>query len=298
MPFFLHLRIYRQELLATNPHHALRTTVEGWGVDNIFIIPRQATSIDYDINDPETYKAFWDSAGVCSWQIGAPCGSFKYSFDAAMQRESLGFVNYALQYRADPYMMHQINLKTFGYNGRTRSLLGIFAEGIVKGFTEYLGGMPFTSPKMDDLGKHFEDRMARDACNLAHTAHIVNGVFIGYTVTGNGTCSPVLTFTSSFNASAQLPPDVFGASALYTYGGDRNVVTTLSANATTSATVTFAAPAPPAKATTSARPAPSAAAPAHAHAPSSTAPSTTSTAAPVSSLGFRANDTPAGRRPS
>lgn len=266
----------RQELLAKNPHHALRTTLEGWGVDNIFIIPRQATSIDYDIKDPDTYKAFWDSAGVCSWQIGAPCGSFPYSFDVAMQRESLGFLNYALQYRADPYMMHQINLKTFDYENKTRSLLGVFAEGIVKGFSEYLGGMPITSPKMDDLGKHFENRMARDACNLAHTAHIVNGVFTGYTVTGNDSCLPSLTFTSGFTAAAQPAPGLTGSTAVYAYGGDRNVITTLSANST-SATVSFAGPAPAS------------------HKRPSGAPAHASPAAPVTSLGFRANDLPAGR---
>jgi hypothetical protein len=138
----------------------------------------------------------------------------------------------------------QINLKLFDYNGKQRSMLGIFAEGMVQTLTEYLDGLPVITMKMDSLGKFFEDRMARDACGLTHKANIVNGTLQGFAVTGSASCIPVITTTKS---SIVQGGSVTGAESSYTYGPDRNYymyVNPSSPSASLGVAAAKAAPAP------------------------------------------------------
>jgi hypothetical protein len=95
-----------------NPHHALKTNAERWGVDSIFILPRQATVIDYNVPDPEVFQRFYEGEGACHWQVGQSCANFRYTFEGAIRREVFGNMFEALQYRMDPYMMHQVLAKT------------------------------------------------------------------------------------------------------------------------------------------------------------------------------------------
>lgn len=94
--------------MAKNPQHALRTTIEGWGVDNLFIVPRQATVIDYNVPDPDVFQQYYEGEKACSWQVGQSCANFRYTFEGAIRREVQGNMFEALQYRMDPYMMHQV----------------------------------------------------------------------------------------------------------------------------------------------------------------------------------------------
>jgi hypothetical protein len=113
-------------------------------------------------------------------------------------------------------------MKLFEYEGKQRSLLGLFAENMINATIEYLDGLPIVSLKTDNLGRFYEDRMSRDACGLVHVAHIVNGTVQGFNITSTGTCTPVLTFTrgsivpanSTFSGSRNIK---------YAYGPDINL---------------------------------------------------------------------------
>jgi hypothetical protein len=53
--------------------------MEGWGVANIFILPRQATVIDYNVPDPKSLLEFYVAEKACEWQVGVSCDSFNFT---------------------------------------------------------------------------------------------------------------------------------------------------------------------------------------------------------------------------
>jgi hypothetical protein len=54
--------------------------MEGWGVTNILILPRQATVIDYNVPDPKSLLEFYVAEKACEWQVGVSCDSFNFTF--------------------------------------------------------------------------------------------------------------------------------------------------------------------------------------------------------------------------
>lgn len=74
---------------------------------------------------------------------------------------------------------------------------------MIKTTRQFYAELPIQSPKMDDIGVYFENRLNRDNCKLAFTMNVANGNVQGITVTGEGTCTPVVTVTK--NAQVTLP---------------------------------------------------------------------------------------------
>lgn len=128
------------------------------------MIPRFPTNIYYDSSTPQEmaseYNFFYGPTGILSKSFSTP-----RTFDQIFQSEADRVVKYLLVYRWDPYMFHQINLKSFTWtvNGKnvSRCLVSLWIDAVHNLFRSY-STLPLKSLKQDDLGDMYVERMERE----------------------------------------------------------------------------------------------------------------------------------------
>ena len=98
-----------------------------------------------------------------------------FSFSLPQYIEAFNTVRNLLLGRADPYMFHQGNMRTYtNEEGKETSLLMSWIHAVTGKFTELLS-VPMYTLKMQDLVQYYKDRMRRAECGLDGTISYVNG---------------------------------------------------------------------------------------------------------------------------
>ena len=146
----------RKELLPQNIHHGLFTTKDFNGKDGLFIIPRYATEIYYNVSLPFELAAEYNK--IYSKFFGRDSTP-----QEILDREKTRVVRQLLSYEAAPYMFHQANLRSFPWGNTRESLVSLWIKNVSSELRRFLT-LPILAAKMDDLSHKFHDRMAADNC--------------------------------------------------------------------------------------------------------------------------------------
>jgi hypothetical protein len=121
----------------------------------LFIIPRRATDLDFDVSLPEQFLAEFNQV------VGAAA-----SYDALVDYESDILLRYLLRGENDPWMFHQANVRDHGGGA------SLLSDLLDRTFDQYdaLLRFPFVSPTMDVLGAAV---MARTAYAQAQVTAVI-----------------------------------------------------------------------------------------------------------------------------
>eukprot|EP00123_Amoebidium_parasiticum_P009305 comp19389_c2_seq1/m.22403 comp19389_c2_seq1/g.22403 ORF comp19389_c2_seq1/g.22403 comp19389_c2_seq1/m.22403 type:complete len:705 (-) comp19389_c2_seq1:21-2135(-) len=186
----------RKELMVPGkPHHAIVTTVDEHGVDGILIIPRFVTGINWNLHNGDIFTKAYNEGGWCSYQYGFECKEgADLTLEDAILREARAAVHMFLQYRQDPYMFHQANLMFFNHEGKDVSLLTMWVDSVIKEMQRYVDGLVVRSPKQDEAGNNYRERMAYDNCGIEATLQLIGGKpsTVSFSTNGNN-CTAYLT---------------------------------------------------------------------------------------------------------
>ncbi|KAG9251734.1 uncharacterized protein F5Z01DRAFT_264410 [Emericellopsis atlantica] len=144
---------------ADSPFHPLITTVAGNGYAGFIVVPRYATTIYYNCDTAQ-----------CTLQEWIDTSAGAGDFDNLLRDARATNTRYLLGLQADPYMLHQANLRqtdmpsiTVGSQTGKMSLLMAWVETITQEMVR-LTDWPITSLKHDAVGDYFMDRMTLDGC--------------------------------------------------------------------------------------------------------------------------------------
>lgn len=149
---------------------------------NVEIVGRHATWIFYDCSQPDELTAEYDN--MYKYNYGTT------SYEKILQWELDTSMGFLLDYRYDPYMFHQPNLRL--YNGKS-CLLCDWTENIVNRYSKWLTS-PILGYKFDDLAQLFTFRQQRDTCNInAQVTYTDDHVPKSLGITAGGSCNPVVT---------------------------------------------------------------------------------------------------------
>jgi hypothetical protein len=148
----------RPEIVPKNIHHGLYTTRDFNGYDGLFIIPRYATEIYYNVSLPREQEAEYNF--IYSAHFG-----YKSSIDQILEREASRVTRQLLSYEYAPYMFHQANLRSFEWSDNRESLITLWVKSVI-GELRKFSNLPVLAHKMDDLAPYFLDRMQTDACGV------------------------------------------------------------------------------------------------------------------------------------
>jgi hypothetical protein len=148
----------RKDLVPENIHHGLFTTKELNGYEGIFIIPRYATEIYYNTSLPNELADEYNFI------------YFKYfgkdsTPEEIYEREKKRVIRQLLSYEYSPYMFHQANLRSFPWNNKRESLIGLWLKIVFKEIRQY-SNLPILSAKMNDLADLYFQRRNLDFCQL------------------------------------------------------------------------------------------------------------------------------------
>lgn len=148
----------RKELLPPHIHRGLYTTKEFNGYDGIFIVPRYATEIYYNVSTPRDLSAEYNF--IYRKYFGKDSTP-----QEILDRERDRVLKQLLSYEYAPYMFHQANLRSFEWEGSSKreSLVGLWIKTVVHGLREY-SNLPILSEKLENLAHRFLDRMANEDC--------------------------------------------------------------------------------------------------------------------------------------
>lgn len=148
----------RPEIVPKNIHHGLYTTSEFNGYDGLFIVPRYATEIYYNVSLPIEQEAEYNF--IYSRHFG-----YKSSIDQILEREASRVTRQLLSYEYAPYMFHQANLRSFNWHGQRESLITLWVKSVISELRKF-SNLPVLAHKMDDLALYFLDRMQSDTCGI------------------------------------------------------------------------------------------------------------------------------------
>eukprot|EP01134_Creolimax_fragrantissima_P004564 CFRG4564T1 len=210
-----------------------------FGVKSIKVLPRFASRIYYDVSLPEElaveHNSFYgprcygydqnEDISSGGWKCNS--NSFKYDHDLTaeevMALEGLGTAHNLLSLRTDPYMFHQVNLRTFVGNSGTESLLEQWIRATLRWVMEYTT-FPILTYKMDDLAEVYRQRQERDECGLSGAVEYVSGKPIHLIVSSQNTCDAKLTYTTTQGSDLYKP--LFATSRRRQAASDSNVDST------------------------------------------------------------------------
>ncbi|KNC81063.1 hypothetical protein SARC_06605 [Sphaeroforma arctica JP610] len=201
----------RLDLMPDNPWHGFLTKVADESGRRIFVIPRYATRVYFDVSlplesemehasiyGPNCYGNQRTEEVTHPWKCNIK--TFKYTRDLDIT-EILSIEAYEtgrnlLAYRTDPYMFHQANLRFFEYEGRVQSLITMWIEAVAGEFLKYKD-LPLFSLKQDDLREFYQQRMDRDDCNISAKWVYKGNKPVELKVTGDKDCEAKLTRVES-----------------------------------------------------------------------------------------------------
>eukprot|EP00121_Abeoforma_whisleri_P000994 Awhi_evm1s886 len=206
----------RPNLRAKNPFHTIESVPDRLG-RTVTIIPRYPTRIYFDVSIPIQSETEHNSiygpkcdghlkTTPVSYPQKCNVSSFKYpkdlTIDEMLSIESYEVVRNLLNYRHDPYMFHQANLRFFTHtNGKKTCLMCLWIDSMLSYLSHY-SEMPILTYKMDDLGKIYVERKAREECgieasmNYSDTGEPQNLIVKG---DRNKNCVAKITRTTGFN---------------------------------------------------------------------------------------------------
>ncbi|KNC80012.1 hypothetical protein SARC_07607 [Sphaeroforma arctica JP610] len=197
----------RLDLMPDNPWHGFPTKVADESGRRIFVIPRFATRVYFDVSlplqskmehasiyGPNCYGNQRTEDVTYPWKCNTK--TFKYTRDLDIT-EILSIEAYEtgrnlLAYRTDPYMFHQANIRFFEYQGRVQSLTTMWIEAVAGEFLKYKD-LPLFSLKQDDLREFYQQRMNRDACGISAKWVYKNNQPVELKLTGDKDCEAKLT---------------------------------------------------------------------------------------------------------
>jgi len=190
------------ELQSPDPYHIIETTVATHGEAGLFIIPRHATDIYYDVSNPEQ----------CADEYNIYYGT-TYSYTEVMNIQVQLMIDHLLSYRHDPTMFHQINARSFDLNGRDVSHVGMWIEGVSLGISSYYT-LPVLSIKQDDLAKVWRQRTGMDDAGFFVTLQVSDGSINGIVTTSNFDCIGSISGIE-LNPSSTLRKEIYGTEVTY-----------------------------------------------------------------------------------
>lgn len=178
----------------------LASTVEGNGLEGLYILPREATTIYYNCDTP-----------ACTLQEWKDTSAGKGEFEDLLKDARLTNTRHLLSLKADPYMFHQANMAytdaethTVGSQTGKMSLLMLWVETVAQEMTR-LTNWPLTSLKLDDIAHYFIDRATLDACKPK----------LSYHYSDDGKTIQSVTVTANDNScSVPVPITVPGAGSI------------------------------------------------------------------------------------
>jgi hypothetical protein len=91
----------RKELIPDNVYHGIHTSVAVHGFAGIYIVPREDTNIYYDAGDTDDISTQYNTLYKTS-----------LTFDEIVQLDVAVALRLLLNFRYDPYMFHQENMRT------------------------------------------------------------------------------------------------------------------------------------------------------------------------------------------
>ncbi|KNC77612.1 hypothetical protein SARC_09927 [Sphaeroforma arctica JP610] len=157
----------RPELSAKNPYHGMITTAKQYGVADLLIMPRYSPNIAFSCNSKACLTHYYDDYGACSFvTYGPSCPGKNMTGDAILEREAKTATVPLLQYRHDPYMFHQANVKANEFRGGQAPLVGQWMQLAIEDLLQYVNKMPIVSRKMDDLADLYRKRMSQDNADM------------------------------------------------------------------------------------------------------------------------------------
>eukprot|EP00026_Physarum_polycephalum_P003801 Phypoly_transcript_03816.p1 GENE.Phypoly_transcript_03816~~Phypoly_transcript_03816.p1 ORF type:complete len:562 (+),score=101.00 Phypoly_transcript_03816:548-2233(+) len=163
-------------LVSPNPYHIIETTQDVHGEPGVYIIPRHAADIYYDVSTPEESAAQYNSIYGTS-----------LSYVQVMTKQVKTAVNHLLAYRHDPTMFHQANARSFEINGRAVSHIGNWIEGVSIGISQFYT-LPVWSIKQDMLAEVWKQRTNMDNAEFSVTLKISDSSIVGVWTTSNYDC--------------------------------------------------------------------------------------------------------------
>jgi hypothetical protein len=137
------------------PYHGWYTNVTSNGFAGMYIVPRHATNIYYDSSLTEHVEELYNHMYSTS-----------LTFDEIMLLEVEVNTRNLVQFRHDPFMFHQANMRTFTYYNQNTSLLTWWVDRIVDSVLLYFT-LPMTSHTHDELAVMLHAREARDSCGFS-----------------------------------------------------------------------------------------------------------------------------------
>lgn len=141
------------KLRPPNPHTAYYTTAKIHGEPGLLIIPREATNVDYNLSLPQEIIKYFRALN----------GNDKpYTLEDVYANEVLQYSFMLLNYRAAPYMFHQVNMRGFTYKGSHESLISLWIKNIIQGARQF-STLPVLSVKQDDMAQLFLNEKTKES---------------------------------------------------------------------------------------------------------------------------------------
>lgn len=185
----------RPEWRSPTPNTGFYSSIE----PSIFIIPRYATNLYYNVSTPAEWVSEYNS-------FYAPGGRFPYwdhalTYEEILDKESDLMLRYLLRFDVNPLMFHQTNLRAYD---QQRSLLGDLMEATLRKFNAFYN-IPIQSPSQHEIAKIMSQRMVYNAATVRGTIYLNGG-------------NPTITLTSNSPVVAPLTGVNYGGS-VEIYGG-------------------------------------------------------------------------------
>lgn len=187
----------RPELVnEANPYVGLYTTVADNGFAGVFIIPRHATEVYYNVTTKaemvSLYNFFYrDYFGQDS------------TFAQIMSREEEMALSHLLAFESAPHMFHQANLKRFQVNGVYESLLSLWLRQVVNGVRKY-STLPILNMRMNDLKNVYVNRQNFENCGFSGQLQVDNFKITKINATSSKICQVPITGISATGAGISV----------------------------------------------------------------------------------------------
>lgn len=184
----------RKEILPPFQHIGLWTTEAFNGFDGIFIVPRYATEIYYNVSLPRELEAEYNF--VYNKYFGRDL-----KHEEIFEREGSRVSRQLLNYQPSPYMFHQGNLRSFPWkNGQRMSLVSVWMDKVLSEVRKY-STLPILHEKMSVLAPIYLERMAFESCGYKARLKVQRGYIVGLTSTSTQNC-PVYISGASFKETS------------------------------------------------------------------------------------------------
>lgn len=189
----------RKEILPPYQQIGLWTNESFNGFAGIFIVPRYATEIYYNVSLPRELEAEYNF-------IYNKYFNRDLSNEEIFEREAQRVSRQLLNYQPSPYMFHQSNMRSFPWkNGRRMSLVSVWMDEVLKEVRKY-SNLPIISEKMSRLAPIYLERMAFDSCEYSARLKVDSGYIVSLSSTSKQSC-PVYISGASFKEKALTKED-------------------------------------------------------------------------------------------